>query len=98
MFFDNIFTRVQHYWEMDDIKSQENRTNKSPLSSPGRNPSSRHSKQQPAVTEKKVKHVQYSNVCSVVLIPTRHEFRDAGLDLWYRRGEYDYGSSDDERD
>jgi len=44
---------------------------------------------------KKKKCVHYSRVCYVVLIPTRQEFKDAGLDLWYRFGEYDCGFNDD---
>ena len=48
----------------------------------------------PALSQKRKKKVQYSNVCTVVLIPTRKEFKEAGLDLWYRRGEYDCGEND----
>jgi len=33
------------------------------------------------------KRVKYSNICLVVLIPTRHELKKAGLDLWYQHTE-----------
>lgn len=79
--FGRMLHRLQYYWEMDDLK-QQNRTSIIPSS--------------PTKNGKKKKRVQYSNVCSVVLIPTRQEFKNAGLDLWYKRGEYCYGYDDNE--
>jgi hypothetical protein len=32
---------------------------------------------------RKKKRVQYAEVCSVVLIPCRREYVEAGIDLWY---------------
>lgn len=79
--FERMFNRLQYYWEMDDLK-QEIKKSTTPSS--------------PKKDGKKKKKVQYSNVCSVVLIPTRQEFKNAGLDLWYKRGEYFNGYDDTE--
>lgn len=34
----------------------------------------------------KGRKLRFAQVCSVVLIPTRHEFKSAGCDLWYESG------------
>mmetsp|Transcript_7173 Transcript_7173/g.10162 ORF Transcript_7173/g.10162 Transcript_7173/m.10162 type:complete len:274 (+) Transcript_7173:108-929(+) len=36
---------------------------------------------------KKKRKVQYANTCAVILIPTRREYIDAGIDLWYSRSD-----------
>jgi len=38
--------------------------------------------------KKSKKAVQYSDMCSVVLIPTRFEYFNAGIDLWYRPADF----------
>lgn len=47
---------------------------------------------------KQKKHVQYSNVCYIILIPTRQEFKAAGLDLWYHPHEQFCMSDEKEED
>jgi hypothetical protein len=36
-------------------------------------------------TDKKVK---YANTCAVILIPSRKEYQEAGIDLWYNRKDH----------
>jgi hypothetical protein len=55
---------------------------------------------------RKKKRVQYAEVCSVVLIPCRREYIEAGIDLWYHsedinwnvRREFERERQDDESD
>lgn len=55
---------------------------------------------------RKKKRVQYAEVCSVVLIPCRREYVEAGIDLWYHsedvnwnvRRELDHQPDDEEKD
>lgn len=86
---ERMLHRIQYYWEMDDNKDELS------FSSPPTSPTSRSPTMKPTSPKKKVK---YSNVCSVVLIPTRQEFKEAGLDLWYKRGEGMTGRWDDDID
>ena len=37
---------------------------------------------------KRNRQVKYSNKCSIVLIPTRKEYIDAGIELWYKGGDF----------
>ncbi len=55
----------------------------------------------PAASGKKQnipKEVQYSNICYVILIPTRQEFKEAGLDLWYQPHEHVYNMFDEDKE
>lgn len=35
------------------------------------------------------KKVQYAKTCNVILIPTRQEYFDASIDLWYTRESFE---------
>mmetsp|Transcript_21234 Transcript_21234/g.29216 ORF Transcript_21234/g.29216 Transcript_21234/m.29216 type:complete len:115 (-) Transcript_21234:322-666(-) len=39
-------------------------------------------------SKKPKKVVQYNEICSVVLIPSRFEYFNAGIDLWYKPADF----------
>ncbi len=84
------------HWEIHDLLRNKLATNKpqkppnSPnkdenqLSLPSTCPNSRdNSLSSQQQIQKKKKQLQFSRVCSVILIPTKEEFKEAGCDLWY---------------
>jgi len=77
-------------WHLEQMRLRHEegacRLHESSFSNPAAAPTQEQAQMQQPHKEKRVK---YAKTCSLILIPTRQEYEDAGIELWYGRFSFE---------